>query len=172
MSKASLGEYIGMEFVLSRPFEQYDQTEIAEMVLGKVIDGSTFEIGTEEIIAEVDNKIDAFCVQIHNSGITFEQYLKDSGKTEEELRAQLYTIAEATMRKALVMQQIANEQNITVDNEQLRARVRSMAEGMGADFLEFTTFLQQSGQFMAVHQELLWDNITDFMVKKSNFIVK
>jgi trigger factor len=60
-----------------------------------------------------------------------ERYLRQAGKSEEELRAELRPVAENRVRRSLVLSQLREAEHIDVTDDEVEAEISRMASGVG-----------------------------------------
>ena len=60
-----------------------------------------------------------------------EQYLSSVGKTSEELRDEIRPVAEGRLKRSLVLQQIADQEQIDVTDDDVQQEIDSLANGSG-----------------------------------------
>ena len=58
-------------------------------------------------------------------GLTVEQYLASAGKTQEQLRAEYQKQAENSLKTELILASIADEQNVTVKDEEVEKMIQA-----------------------------------------------
>jgi FKBP-type peptidyl-prolyl cis-trans isomerase (trigger factor) len=97
-------------------------------ILEKVIDETKgdipdmlIEIETENMFARLKNDLQQF-------GSNFEDYLKNIGKSEADLRAEWRKEAERRAKLQLVIEEIAKKEEITADKEAVDAEVKKVSE--------------------------------------------
>lgn len=62
-----------------------------------------------------------------------ERYLRQVGKSEEELRAELRPLAEARVRRSLVLSQLAEAEHIQVSDPELEGEIERLISGAGTE---------------------------------------
>ena len=61
-------------------------------------------------------------------GLKFEDFLKQIGKTEEEWKKEVRKVAEARVKASLVLQILARDQKITVDDDDVSAKIAELRD--------------------------------------------
>lgn len=104
----------------------------------KIIDKSKMEIPDAMIDMQAENMIDEFAQRIAMQGMSFEQYMQFSGMTIDKLKEQVRPEALQRIQSSLVLEQIANEENLVASDEELEAEIEKMASmyGMNAENLK------------------------------------
>lgn len=104
----------------------------------KIIDKSKMEIPDAMIDMQAENIIDEFAQRIAMQGMSFEQYMQYTGMTIDKLKEQVRPEALQRIQSSLVLEQIAQEENLVASDEELEAEIEKMASmyGMNAENLK------------------------------------
>ncbi len=95
----------------------------ADKMLEHAVDTATVEV--PEVLAqdELDHMVADLKARVREQGITFEQFLLQARKTEDEIRAEWKPAAEKRAKSILVLDAIAKKEGITVSSNELAAQV-------------------------------------------------
>ncbi len=86
----------------------------------------------ESVVAEeVEQNRDSLVQQLERAGATLEGYLEMANQTEEQFDADLQERARRAVKVSLVLDQLAREEELSVDQGELSAYVTRQAEQMG-----------------------------------------
>ena len=81
----------------------------------------------EEIVAqERERMVGEFAQQVHMMGMTMETYLAKMGKTQDELAASWTPQAKKRVLSALVLEQLAEDGDVKVDNAEVEEEINKM----------------------------------------------
>jgi trigger factor len=118
---AQLRREVKNELVHSAFHEARDTA--ADKMLEHAVDTATVEV--PEVLAqdELDHMVADLKSRIREQGITFEQFLLQARKTEDEIRAEWKPVAERRAKSILVLDAIAKKEGITVSSNELAAQV-------------------------------------------------
>ena len=83
------------------------------------------EILVEDQIRFIKQDIEA---NANAQGLNFEDYLKQTGQTEEDWKKQIKELAETRVKASLALQMLAREEKIDVDNEIVDAKLNELRE--------------------------------------------
>ena len=83
------------------------------------------EILVEDQIRFIKQDIEA---NVNAQGLNFEDYLKQTGQTEEDWKKQIKELAETRVKASLALQMLAREEKIDVDNEIVDAKLNELRE--------------------------------------------
>ena len=99
-----------------------------------------------------------------SQGLSFEDYLKQAGETEESWEKQARTIAEARVKASLALQVLARDQKITVKDEVVEAKIAELRE-IYKKSPEALKNLKDPNVKMDIKNRLVIEKTIDFIVK-------
>ncbi|MFO7917120.1 MAG: trigger factor [Anaerolineae bacterium] len=122
--------------------------------------------------AAVDREVEAILrnqrARIQQSGLNFEDYLRMTGQSEQELRSQIRPDVEERLVRNLLLQELIRAEDVTLDEEELEEEIDSMAENVaeatGQEPKEAKERLQQNGTRFSIHNDLLMEKASDLLV--------
>lgn len=95
----------------------------------KAAEGATLELPASLVERERLELLEEFAEALARQGFTFEEYLRRTGRTVDELKAELTPRAEERVRGYLVLDAIAKKEGIEVTDEEIEAEIRRMYPG-------------------------------------------
>ena len=123
--------------IISRD-EQNAKNEMIGELLGKISDGAKVDIPNSMTMKEVENKLKEIEQNLSAQGANLETYLKMMGKTIEEVVKEMTPSAENKIKTDLILEEIANKENITLTDEEVNSKMEEMSKiyGMTLEKLE------------------------------------
>jgi trigger factor len=110
----------------------------------------------ESVVAEeVEQNRDSLVQQLDRAGATLEGYLEMSNQTQEQFDADLQERARRAVKVSLVLDQLAREEELSVDQAELSAYVTRQAEQMGVAPERLAKQLADDGQLPLAATEVL-----------------
>ncbi len=103
--------------------ERKDKEKIKVNILKKIKEETSFEVPEILIDKEVDNMQKTIENQLMQNGNSFDNYLKEIKKTEEELKKEWRPRAEENVSFALILHKISQEEKIDVSNEEIEKEI-------------------------------------------------
>lgn len=97
-------------------------------VVDKVIENAEMDIPKAMIDAQVDQMVNDFAQRIQAQGLSLEQYLEYTGGTVDALNEQMQPQALKQIQTRLVLEKIAEVENIEISEEKFQAEVENMAK--------------------------------------------
>ena len=99
-----------------------------DMAVEKLVEISKMELPEAMISYQQDKMVDNFGQQLMYQGMNLEQYLNMTGQTRDDMRDQVRPEAEKQIKKSLVVEAVANEQNFEITEEDKAAEIERMAK--------------------------------------------
>lgn len=158
---------------LQRRLHEAAESQVDELYRRMVIDAVTERASVEVPAVMVDRRIGTILQQTAEQlpqGVSFEQYLAATGRTLEEIVAELRPDAEAAIRRELVVEAVAEAQAIEVADEEIEEQVRADAEASGRAPERLLHDLQQHGGWEALRQDLRLRKAVDHLIERATAI--
>lgn len=99
-----------------------------EEVLTKVCDASEVEIPEIMVKHELDYMIRDYATKMSYQGISLDMYYKYTNTTEEDLRKAFHDDAAKTVKRQLVLEEIAKTEKIEVSQEEIDSEIQKIAD--------------------------------------------
>lgn len=126
----------------------------------ELIDATTAEVPNILIEGELAKMLGGLKDDVARTGMTFEDYLKQINKTEEDIRKEWRTGAERRAKMQLVFNKIATEENITADPAIVEAETKKL--------LELYTDADPERARVYVESTLINENVVKFLEGKTS----
>jgi trigger factor len=97
--------------------------DAAEKLLAHLLDASTVEVPEILISDEIDHLIADLKARVKDQGLSWEQFLLQARKTEDEIRADWRATAERRAKSLLVLDALAKKENVTISSAELAQEV-------------------------------------------------
>lgn len=101
--------------------------------LAKIYEANDIEIPEAMIKTEMDQILDEFAQQLASQGLSIDQYFEYLGKDAESFKEEVKPDAEKRVKTRMIVQAIADQENIEVTEEDVEAELNRMAETYGMD---------------------------------------
>jgi len=145
--------------------EEAVEHEYYETLLDKIGAGAEVEISHEIIHDEVDAMHERLEQDVTKNGMTFAQYLEMSGQTEETLHHKLHEEAEKNIKASLVLEKIAETEQITVSPEIIDFEIAKIADQYKMEFDKVKEILAKDmNRFVA---DVKTRHIRDFLLQNN-----
>ncbi|MBQ3596773.1 MAG: trigger factor [Clostridia bacterium] len=107
------------------------ERELEDEIVKKITAESTMEIPDAMIDRQTENMVQEFAYRLSYQGLKFEDYLKYTGKTVEDMKKDYKEQAEGIVKTQLVIDKIIQDEKIDATEEEIEAKVADMAEKQG-----------------------------------------
>lgn len=138
-----------------------------EELTKQVVEGSDV-IAPESLVKE---QSDQFYQEIENNfksqGFDMEQYFALTGESEEKIREQAKERAEASVKRQLVLEAIADAEDIQVAEEDLEAEYEKLAGHYQIDKEQLKQIFKLQGQEDALRGNLRMEKTLDFLLEEA-----
>jgi trigger factor len=104
---------------------------IGNALMEKLVDAHEFPLPQVLVDREIDNMINDLTAQITQSGLSFDDYLKEQGKTEDELRESYRNDAEQRVKGTLVIEEIARTEGINATPADVAEELSALSRQYG-----------------------------------------
>ena len=159
---ASLRAEIAGKLMLTA--ENNAKKRIENEVVAKVVNSTSFSIPRVLVEEEIDSMVEDMEQSLSRSKLKLEQYLSYIGKTKEALREDFRDSAANRVKTRLVIEKVAELENISVDDVEMNIHLEEMAQAYKQSVAEVENFLHQHGQYEAMRASLITGKTIDFLV--------
>ena len=145
----TLDEYrADLKVKLAEKKEKQVKAEYENQLVDKAVEAA--EIDIPEVMFEnaVANMIEGYRQQINSYGIIFEDYLEMTGSDFDGLRTQVRPNAEKRVREELVLNAIADKEELKPTDEQLDEHIKEVTARYRVDYDEFSKNLSDESRQM------------------------
>jgi trigger factor len=104
---------------------------IGNALMEKLVDAHDFPLPEVLVAREIDNMVNDLASQAGQSGISFDDYLKEQGKSEEELRQSFRGDAEQRVKATLVIEEIARTEGINATPADIAEELAALSRQYG-----------------------------------------
>lgn len=133
-----------------------------------IIDDSEINLPEPMVDTQCDSMIDEFAQQLAQSGLSMDQYMQFSGMTIDKLKEQVRPEAETRIKSSLVLENVAEAENIQVSDEDIDAKIKEMAENYHIEAEKIKDNLGEAGResltkeiSMSKAVDLIMENVTE-----------
>jgi trigger factor len=111
--------------------ESRRRRDLGNQLVEKLIEAHDFPLPEVLIDREVDNMVSDGAGMAARMGMSYEDYLKATGKTEEELRREYRPDAERRVKGTLILESIAKAENIHATPADIQNELQGLAQQYG-----------------------------------------
>ncbi len=156
-----------IENKLKEKAKEEEERHIRNSLVELATNNATIDLPPVMIEHEIDHMLEHFAQQLRFQGITLEQYEAFTGQSKEALREQFKEDAEKQVRTSLVLEAISNKENIQVEEDEVEAELKKMAEQMQRDVDEIREILDKQGNLASIENQIRINKTIDLLVSHS-----
>jgi len=143
-----------LEERLGRVRRMEQVTQARDKVLDAIVDATEVPLPESVVSAEVESTIHDAVHAFDHDDAKFAEFLETQEKTREEFDAEARTEAEKSVKVRLILDALADAEQVTVSDQELTERIVYQAQQYGMSPDEFVQRIQQSGQLGAIYSDV------------------
>jgi trigger factor len=133
--------------------------------LEALLDKVDFPLPERVVESEISRRNEQLDQQLQQAGLTRDDYLRSEGKSAEEFDDEVAEAARQAVRGGFVLDQLALQEELGVENEELSEYVVTQAMQMGIEPQQLAQHLTESGQLPALVSEVLRNKALNLIVE-------
>ena len=145
--------------------EQMAQDELRRLALDALVEAVEVEPPEKLIEDEFQHRIQHFEADLQQHGLTMEEYGRQSELTELEIRRDIREQVARSLRAELILEQIAKEAEIKVDDDEIGQEIALAAMRSGRDPKEVAEQVVRSGRLGTIAADVLRRKALDHVVE-------
>lgn len=141
------------------------EAQLEKEILDQLFSLSKVEFPRPMLEEEANLRFVQFLEGLEKQGKDLEEFLREAGKTLQELQAILEEEARQALIKRLVLRELAKREKITVTAEDLKEKVKEIAQANKVPEEIMANFLRERGEMERLANDILLEKILDFLKK-------
>jgi trigger factor len=137
------------------------------IAIKKAVDGAVVDIPSAVVDRQAEILVDDFARSLELRGGSFEEYLKATGATIEQMLVDVRPDATIAAKTGVVLDAIAEKEGLVVDEEAVSATVAALAKAGKTEPEALRSRLDESGRISSIKQNLLREKAGDFIVENA-----
>ena len=137
-----------------------------DAVVAKVVENATMEIPDKMIDAQAENMVQDMARRMQSQGLSLDMYLKYTGMTVEQMKEQARPDAEKRIRTRLVLEAVAQAENIQISDEKVDEEVAKMAEAYKMVVEKLKSYMSES-DVKQMKEDLAVQQAVDLLVAEA-----
>jgi trigger factor len=151
---------------MEKAAQEKAESEYLDKVLDAMIENAAkIEYPPQAIDREADYALRQMESNLGAQGIELDRFLTMIGRTREQYKQELWPAAEARLRRRLVLGEVAKEEGLKVEDEEVEAEIERMIEMMGDQADEMRQMLETSGGRLSVMDDLLTGKVQERVIE-------
>ena len=168
----TLAEYkADVKAKLEKEKETANKAAAEQQAIDKAVENANIEVPEAMIEENVDNNVKTFAQRMQSQGLQLEQYLQFTGQTMEAFRENFKADSEKQIATRLVLEKVAEVENITVSEEEADEELKHIALHYNMKFEDIKkTF--DGFQLEALKQDIRVQNAAKVITESANVVEK
>ena len=137
-----------------------------DTVVAKVVENASMEIPDKMIDAQAENMVQDMARRMQSQGLSLDMYLKYTGMTVEQMKEQARPDAEKRIRTRLVLEAVAQAENIQISDEKVDEEVAKMAEAYKMEVDKLKSYMSES-DIKQMKEDLAVQQAVDLLVAEA-----
>ncbi len=138
-------------------------------IISKICDNTEAEIPSAMVEHQLDNLIMQFNYQLQYQGLNLKQLLDMSGKTIDDLKDERREDAKKGVKMTLVLEKIAEVENVQISDEEFDAEISKMASMYNIESDKLKNTLREE-EIEGIKEELKIRKVVDLLVKNAKLV--
>ncbi|MBD2900062.1 Trigger factor [Actinomadura sp. RB99] len=150
---------------LGRQVKLQQLSEARDKALEALLEKIDIPLPEKVVEEEIGRRNQQLEQQLQMAGMSKEDYLKDEEKSEEEFDTEVADAARLAVKGGFVLDQLAVQEELGVENEELSEYVVTQAMQMGVAPQQLAEYLTQNNQLPAIVSEVLRSKALNLVVE-------
>jgi len=147
--------------------DRAESERLRVLILKNISDQVKLDVPESLIEGELNAMIHDLRHQCENHGLSFEDYLKQLKKTEEEMRKDLSVGASSKAKADLILRAISKEQKFSANEDEINVAVAELLHSMGGEISELNNEEVKLYAKEMVIRRKTWDYLESFLPQES-----
>lgn len=147
--------------------ENQSKRNLENQIIEKVSEAAEVEVSEQLIENELDQMMQQMAQNLQQQGINMEDYFKYMGSSQDEWREENRDQAADRAKNNLVLEAIAEKEEIEVTDEEIDDKLKEIAEANEQDFEQVKAFMQMQGQLESLKKGLKMEKTIDFLIENN-----
>ncbi len=153
---------------LKKTAENKAEYELRKAVTKKAAENAEVEIPESMIENRLNQMINDVAFRLNQQGIPFEKYLELTNNKIVDLREMYRPEAEALVKADIVLEKIAQEEDIQATAEEVDEEIKKLAEKYQQETDKIHEVLEKQGQIPSIEFGIMLDKTVDFIIEQAN----
>ncbi len=154
---------------LEKEYSAREEGENENNVINAVIESCKVDIPEGMIESQLETEVGEFDYRMRTQGLNLEQYLQMTGTTESELKEQLRPMAESRVRGDLVLEAIAKQENLEVEDEDIDNKLEEMSKSYPEDKKEKFIKDMKKGDLSFLETAIINQKVIDLLMENVKY---
>ena len=151
---------------LMKRAEDISKNNYEKELLSKVTEVSEVNIPDVMVKREIDFMVKSLENDLKTKNVSLEDYLKSINADEKKLREEYKLVAERRVKQELILDKLANEQKITVSEEEIKNKIEEIAKEIKQDPIKVEATFKKNKSIEGLKETIKREKIFDYIGKQ------
>lgn len=142
--------------------------EVRSRVLETLVTAADFEVPSSLIEEEFAFRLQRFSDQLRSAGVEVDEYLQQTGQSEEQVEGDLRVQAERNVKAQLLLEEIGKAERLEASDEEVADEIRRHSEALRAEADELRKQLESKGRLDALRGDIIRRKALDFVTERAD----
>ncbi len=147
--------------------EDEAKREQEDEIIGKIIENAEMEIPEKMVEAQTRQMTQEFAQRLQAQGLSLEQYMQLTGQTPQKMMEELKPQALQRIQSRLVLEAIADAENLEASEEEYQKELENMAEMYQMEVDKLKDMIGE-GEEKQIHMDLAVQKAVEFVVESAS----
>lgn len=149
---------------LQKAAEQRARSEYAQQALEKMVEQADISYPEAMVSDQIEDYLERVDRDLRQRGLTLDDYMRITGKTRENLYEDYRETAVSNLERSLVLREIVQGEDISVDEPAVSEEVERILDGYGAQGEQLRSLFDNPNMRASVRSDLLEQRVFDRIV--------
>jgi trigger factor len=144
------------------------EAELRNRVLEKVVADTGVVVPDAMLNDEMRYRLSRFVDQLRRAGITIQNYIEQTGQTEEQIESDLRAQAERNVAAQMILEEVGKREGLSASDDEVAGELNDHAQASGAEPDELRKQLESSGRMGALSADIIRRKALDLIVERAD----
>ena len=149
---------------------QVAEQQVRNLVLERFVEVADLEAPERLVDDEVKHRMEHIEQDLASAGMTFEQYVEQTGTTELEVRSEIREQAAQSVKAELLLEEVVRKADIKVDDDDLGREIAYLSAQTNTEPGELAKQLASSGRLRGLVADIMRRKALDHVVAQVNVV--
>lgn len=157
-----------MRSSMEKAAEDVADSNVHEEIIKKIVEGSDVCFPDVMVEERVHERLDELNEELKKRQVNFEQYLKRTGQTYEQIHDNYAEDARKGIKTMLALGEVVEKENLKVADEDVETEMKTMSEDRGVPIETIRAYVDKTDSLQSIRNRILQKKVLDFLMQASN----
>ncbi|MFN8376733.1 MAG: trigger factor [Anaerolineae bacterium] len=146
---------------LQKAAEDRAKTDYSRKALDRMVDGASVSFPEAMVKDQIEDMLESLDRNLRQQGVTLKDYMKITGKTQENLSDEYRETAVNSLRRSLVLREVLRLEELDVTSEQVQAEIDRLVAPFGEQSALYRSLFERPDMVANLRNDLLTQHTYD-----------